>query len=418
MIRSLPGDTDAGERAEKQHHRGTHRIAKPAETLERVLRYAPIMGITRLANVTHLDVIGIPVVVATRPNARSLSVSQGKGLDLLSAKVWALRESVEAYHAEGIPLALKLGSSNELRFTNRLVDPWLLPRHGLASFHNAARLLWIEGQDLVEGDALWVPFELVHLNYTLPSLPEAGYFLATSNGLASGNHLLEAISHGLSEVVERDATTLWNLLPSSERHERKVALGSIHDDECRQVLDQFSAAGVAVGVWETTSDVGVPAFLCTIVDRSPHRLRPVAGAPGMGCHPVREIALLRALTEAAQSRLTAIAGSRDDVRETIHRKELAPGEVERAVREVCEIEGRRDFAAAPSHSAATMEEDVAWLMRKVQGAGFEQGIVVDITRPEFGIPVVRILVPGLEALASISGYTPGPRARRFASNHQ
>ena len=61
---------------------GTHRLVAPNATLERVRPFMAVMGITRVANVTGLDTIGIPVVMVVRPNSRSLAVSQGKGLNL------------------------------------------------------------------------------------------------------------------------------------------------------------------------------------------------------------------------------------------------------------------------------------------------------------------------------------------------
>ena len=99
----------------------------PAETLARLKPLPPKMGITRLANVTGLDVIGIPVVMSVRPCSRSLSVSQGKGLDLDSAKVSAAMESVEGYHAERVTGPLELASHDELCQTHSLVDPFRLP---------------------------------------------------------------------------------------------------------------------------------------------------------------------------------------------------------------------------------------------------------------------------------------------------
>ena len=74
------------------------------KTLERVTPYLPVMGITRIANVTGFDTIGIPVVMVTRPNSRSISVSQGKGFDVPSAKASGVMESIESYHAERIDL--------------------------------------------------------------------------------------------------------------------------------------------------------------------------------------------------------------------------------------------------------------------------------------------------------------------------
>lgn len=73
-----------------------NRSVPPAETVARVRRFMPAFGITRIANVTGLDTIGIPVVMVCRPNSRSISVSQGKGPDLDAARASGLMESVES----------------------------------------------------------------------------------------------------------------------------------------------------------------------------------------------------------------------------------------------------------------------------------------------------------------------------------
>ncbi len=70
---------------EKGFRDGTHRAVPPKDTVARVRRFLPVMGITRVANVTGLDTVGIPVVMVCRPNSRSISVSQGKGCDLDAA---------------------------------------------------------------------------------------------------------------------------------------------------------------------------------------------------------------------------------------------------------------------------------------------------------------------------------------------
>jgi ribosomal protein S12 methylthiotransferase accessory factor len=87
---------------QKGYLAGTHRTRSPAETLAAYLPLAPQMGITRVANLTGLDQIGLPVYTAIRPNARSLATSEGKGLDDASAKASALMESIESWHAEHI----------------------------------------------------------------------------------------------------------------------------------------------------------------------------------------------------------------------------------------------------------------------------------------------------------------------------
>jgi hypothetical protein len=114
-------------RTPKTYVRGTHRTIPPAETLARLKPLLPEIGITRLANVTGLDTIGIPVVMSVRPCSRSLSVSQGKGLDLDSAKVSAAMESIEGYHAKRVTGPLRLASYDGLRQTHVVVDPLRLP---------------------------------------------------------------------------------------------------------------------------------------------------------------------------------------------------------------------------------------------------------------------------------------------------
>ncbi|MDR6771623.1 YcaO-like family protein [Azospirillum sp. BE72] len=398
--------------AVKAHTVGTHRVMAPEQTLARVAPFLPIMGITRVANVTGLDAVGIPVVMVTRPNSRSISVSQGKGVTLAAAKASGVMESIESYHAERITLPLKFASFEELRWTHPVVDVDRLPRLSTGSFNPNSPILWIEGQDLLNGGPKWVPFEMVHLNFTVPMAPGHGAFLAGSNGLASGNHKVEAISHAVTELVERDATTLWRLQDPVAQAATRIDLDSIDDPVCRSLIDRFESAGVAVGVWETTSDVGLPAFLCRIVEREElpqHSIRP---ATGMGCHVAREIALSRALTEAAQSRLTFIAGARDDMPRAEYERHLDPAHHARWKAMIVDGAGRRPFRDCPTSTAPTIEADLAHQLDRLRAVGIEEAVAVDLTKPEFGIPVVRVVVPGLEGADESPDYLLGERGLR------
>src|SRR5260370_38295118 len=86
--------------APKNYRAGTHRLVSPEETLESVWRFFPVMGITRVADITGLDVIGLPVVTVCRPNSRAVTVSLGKGLDVAAARASGVMESIEAFMAE------------------------------------------------------------------------------------------------------------------------------------------------------------------------------------------------------------------------------------------------------------------------------------------------------------------------------
>ena len=395
----------------KSYRDGTHRIVAPGETVARVSPFLPIIGATRIANVTGLDRIGIPVVMVCRPNSRSISVAQGKGLDLDAAIASGVMESMEGYHAEHITRPLKLNSLEELRYTHRMVEVERLPTIEGSRFHGQLPTLWIEGYDLLQDDFAWLPYELIHMNCTIPAPPGSGCFPSTSTGLASGNHPLEAVSHALCEAIERDALTLWLLGPETHRLASEIDLDSLDNAACRAVIEKLRAARFAVAVWDITSALGVPAFVCRISDRDVASHCAAATVDGSGCHPSRNVAFLRAVTEAVQSRLTQISGTRDDMGRNLYGFEMAAGSAEPRV-DVTPTRRGRAFRDVPSREHETFEEDVNWLLDRIRGAGLNNAIVVDLTRPEFGLPILRVIVPGLEDGVETPGYEPGPRARQ------
>src|SRR4051795_12362012 len=131
----------------KEFRRGAHRAASPGETLARVRPYAARMGITRIGNITGLDRIGIPVAVAVRPNSRSVSVSQGKGLDREQAMASALMEACEGFHAEQIG-AMRVARYRELAANETVVAPATLCSAG-QPFDVGLAIGWIVGWDLL-----------------------------------------------------------------------------------------------------------------------------------------------------------------------------------------------------------------------------------------------------------------------------
>jgi YcaO-like protein with predicted kinase domain len=358
-----------------------------------VRRFFPAMGITRVADITGLDIIGLPVVTVCRPNSRAVTVSLGKGLDLAAAKASGVMESIEAFMAERLTRPLVLGSVNDLRSSHPLVDVDLLPRTTDSLYHPDAPILWIEGRELFTGTPRWVPYEMVHTAYTLPRPTGTGCFIATSNGLASGNHLLEAISHAICETVERDAATLHSVRAPEDTASRRVDPRTVDDPGCGEALGRLDRAGLSVAIWDITSDVGIPAFICRIGERRQPPVVTADDAEGMGCHPDRNVALLRALTEAAQSRLGFISGARDDPSGWDH----ADG-TDQEPSTAPEVAGEavRDFTTIPMFDGDSLDDDVAWELAALRSAGISEVVAVDLTHEDFGIPVVRVIVPGLE----------------------
>jgi YcaO-like protein with predicted kinase domain len=389
---------------------GTHRTCLPAETLRRIRPFFAEMGITRVANVTGMDHLGIPTVMVVRPNSRSLSVSQGKGVDLDSARASGVMEAVEQWHAERVTNPLVLASFADLPREQGVVSVAGLPR-SVRPWDPFLRTLWIAGDDLIAGRPRLVPYEMVHLDLRLP-LPEAsGCFPIGSNGLASGNTRLEATLHGLWELIERDATTLFLRRTAAAQWARRIDLDSVGDETCRGLLDRFERAAIDVAVWDTTTDVGLPSFLCAVVERSFDPFRPVGMARGMGCHNDAAVALSRALTEAAQSRLTRIVGSRDDISsEEVARLQSEEENARHRAQVRAPARPPRRFDEVPSASLPSFEADLRLALERLARLGLEQVVVVDLSRPTYPVHVVRVVVPGLEAISEMPGYVPGPRA--------
>jgi YcaO-like protein with predicted kinase domain len=395
----------------KRFLRGTHRLTAPADTLARVRPRAARMGITRVGNITGLDHIGIPVAIAVRPNSRSVSVSQGKGLDLTQAMASALMEAAEGFHAEEID-AGRQARYHDLAAQATVVDPLTLCGTG-APFNPEAAIDWIEGCDLLHRAPCWLPAETVHTDYTRPF---DGYFLAGSNGLASGNHPVEALIAAICELVERDGLALWHAGGIAAQARSRLDPASIDDPDCAALLDCFAAAGMAVRIWSATSDVAVPAFLCQVRDPAPgdpQRLRRFKGA---GCHPDPAVALVRALTEAAQTRLTYIAGIRDDLLPAKY-KESPDAEIADALFDALSTQSPPlAFNSIAGFAGDDLAEDLRILLDRLQAVGVERVVAVDLTQPELAIPVMRVVVPGLEGDPRHPLYRPGRRARRAAAS--
>ena len=388
---------------------GTHRVIDPAATLAKVMPLAARMGITRVASLTGLDVLGIPVAAAMRPNSRSIAVHQGKGISRDAAKASAVMEAAECHHAENIALPARRASFSDLSLAAAAADPASLPR----SFGRAyadERLAWLEGRDLMSGRVLWLPQELVSADFADPPLTPGGLFQATTNGLAAGNHWLEAVLHALYEVVERDAVALWRALPDAAQDRRALDPAAVDGALGHALLSAFAEARIAVRIWDVTSDIALPAFVCLAV--SPADADSVEPEFGSGCHADRDIALSRGLTEAAQARLTRISGARDDFAEAGYRPE------QRAARQQAALQwmatpARAGFRAPATLAGPTLRHDLDVVLDRLTAASIRQVGCIDLSQDALGIPVVRVLVPGLEGPWTPPGgaYTPGSRAQ-------
>jgi ribosomal protein S12 methylthiotransferase accessory factor len=395
-------------KAAKGYRGGTHRLVSPDETLARILPILPRLGVTRLANVTGLDRIGIPVVLAHRPNAATLANGGGKGVTLVAAKVSAGMEAIEVQHAETPILPFVECPYDALPAETRMATDGLGGmRAGL--FRPDLPEAWVSGWDLLGQREIAVPWNSV---FMVPSPMRAPrQFLAmTTNGLASGNHLLEAIAAALYEVIERDAISCTHYAEMvTGRLVPRVDLDSSDHPVILDLMAKFSRAGIEPLLFDRTSDLGIPVFECIVYDRE---LRHVGLGRGYGCHLDPVVAASRALTEAVQGRTILIAGSRDDIfQRDLRAIQLSDAQDEIARMKMHPATSRLDDDA--DRSMDSFEGDISLLLAALRGAGLDQAVVLDLSKPEIGVPVVRVVVPGLEAL-HLDFYAAGRRARAFA----
>ncbi|CAN7468943.1 YcaO-like family protein [Devosia sp. LjRoot16] len=280
-----------------------------ALTVERLRPHLASLGITRLARQTGLDRIGIPCFSAIRPAGLTLSVSQGKGRDDASAMASALMEAAEFTIAERSEVLSRLATADALRLAGE-------------SYYDAARLLppdrplptgapirWLQGSSWPHNEPLWIPRDALTIGEDAADLPEVG---RSTNGLASGNTTEEALFHAICELVERDATSLWSLLPDAARLATEFPIEAVDDAVIRAFGKQIGDADLELRLFDQTTNLGVPCVMAVISERPSDSTRLFDIAAGYGCHPTGTRAIGRAITEAAQTRITNIAGGRDD----------------------------------------------------------------------------------------------------------
>jgi ribosomal protein S12 methylthiotransferase accessory factor len=399
-------------RAAKRFVDGTHRTVAPAETLARVRPHFRACGITRVANITGLDRIGIPTTLAQRPNSPTMSNSSGKGFTLTAALVSGAMEGIELYHAENMIVPVRHCSYAELEQGGETVpyDRLSFAKQAFFSAHRSEP--WVQGWDIAGQRQVWVPFAQVAMGpHAAGRFRRLTPFAIGSNGLASGNALIEATCSGLLELIERDAVACHLIAHNRARHVYpKVDTATIRSPLVVDLLRRLQTAAMGVVLYDMSVDTEVPVYMATIYDRL---YRHNGMCAGYGAHLEPEIAMIRALTEAVQSRVIFIAGSRDDYFRHDYLKHRMFDD-EREVRHIESQPATVDAGARVSESTPTFEGDLGIMIEKLRRVDLRQVVVVDLSHPDLDIPVARVIVPGLEACAFLDNYSPSGRAAEFA----
>lgn len=388
----------------KRYKEDTHRAVSPEETEERIEAKMPAAGITRVADITNLDRIGIPVFSSIRPMADqgAVSVYNGKGATPIEARVSAMMEGLERYSGEVRDRKLNVARYSSLEA--EALDPVDLILPADAKADSDAEIPWVTGWDIMNDEEIWVPANAVFH----PLLSDfKRLFRTNTSGLASGNVMEEAIFHGLAEVIERDA---WALAEAT--HNMGPLVTDVQDEQARSLLEKFAAAEVDVYLRDITSDINIPTCAAAADDV---KLRdPTLLATGMGTHTSARVAVLRALTEVAQSRLTQIHGAREDTITADFRRQIGYERTKRLNRHWFEIDMKKNFDQIQSFESDDFLQDIRYMTKRLEEAGLDRAVVVDLTREEIGVPVVRVIVPGLE-IAGVDPERVGKRIKNARS---
>ncbi len=358
------------------------RIVAAQTTLGHAKAWAALAGITAVSEITGLDCLGVPIFISQRPGAGANPFAFGKGPVALESEVGAYMEGIESHFAEpgAGGVETRWGTPRDLAYPISEFVPKLDCRAAPDQ-----TLLLARAEDVETGAVSWLPAELVFN----PS-PDVGAVLfgASSNGLASGNSVAEASLHALLELIERD---IWSIEFVRNRSAR-VADDSL-PAEVREIAERAARSGLRLVVRSVPNDYGVPFFAAYLCD--PKNLSRRFFNGGWGCHLDRRIALMRAVTEAAQSRAAFLHGGRQPPVWDEERPE-ADGIRERHEIVSCALPGIRFEDVADRAVDGPLSEQWtaadACLRRVVDRPIYR----VVYTPPDAPLQVVRLIVPLLE----------------------
>ncbi|KKG11486.1 YcaO-related McrA-glycine thioamidation protein [Methanosarcina sp. 2.H.A.1B.4] len=377
---------------------GTQRVYDEATTLENTKDQIKKIGVTRIADITNLDRLGIPIFSAIRPSAASgaISIYSGKGSTEQRARISAIMESFERCLAErpginaniggGISAPALVESYLNARETCSVLDPSSLL---LAQPFNPSSLIeWVGAYDLMSGEEEFVSANAVYHPYDAPGQCQK-LFLSNTNGLASGNTLEEAILHGLLEVIERDAISTAQF----SRDLGKEIVLTEEDGYLYELAQKFKDAGVELKIWLVPTDTGIPTVIAATDDA---KLKdPALLVMGAGSHLKPEIAVARAITEAAQSRVVQIQGAREDTDREGFIRSVGYDRMKRLNWFWFEEGEKISLSEVKDLSGKSPSENIDVILEKLKGL-VEKVLVVDLSREEIAVPVVRVIIPGFE----------------------
>jgi ribosomal protein S12 methylthiotransferase accessory factor len=414
------------------------------------------IGITRISDITFMDRLYIPNYSTTLPGTDDIFwVYGGKGTTRAQAKVSALMESIERYSSMPSINPRTTINDSYLHLSDSF-DKVLHPAEVIEpvnpNYNEASTLDFLIGYDLLNDEEILVPAGIAYYRY-FPKHPTVSIFQCShTNGLASGTVLEEAICHALCEVIERDAVSIADLCAScipynivekiGESFEEADCLDShlldsigakfvdeptiypdIEIDEVtrefppiKNLLRKFSDAGIPLMIKNITQkDIHIPTIAASSIDWITHDYG--LFAKGYGTHLDSRVALVRAITELAQTRAANIQGARDDLKRIQYKDNDEIYKRKWQFMTSSSLTGQNhqqnviNFSKIGTYVSKDILSDINFILAVLKEAGIRRAIIVNLTNPDIGIPVVRAIVPGLETF-EVTHSVMGSRAKK------
>jgi ribosomal protein S12 methylthiotransferase accessory factor len=372
------------------------RSLAPETTLLYAKQWAATAGISEVTDLTDLDVLGVPVYVSVRPQARGESFTFGKGLRRVDAEVGAYMEALEFFFAEPAigPVSTYWGSAKDVAGHERAADavldfvPLLQREVDLEG-----SLLLASVRDLESGDGCSLPAELIF--YPAPDCGQS-LFGSSTNGLASGNSVLEASIQALLELIERD---IWSF--EFVRCASRLVEAASLPDEVREIVERAERNGLQLKVRAIPNDYGLPFFAAFVFDLNNPARKTFNG--GWACDLDRDRALVRAVTEAAQSRVAFIHGGRKVPASpegfSLNAQQREAKLVRQQMLGVSDPRQQMLLTDIPDFAVAgTLEQKLEVLIQRLRRVAKAPIYRAVFTPPESPLQVVRLVVPLLENL--------------------
>ncbi|WP_456472554.1 YcaO-related McrA-glycine thioamidation protein [Methanocaldococcus sp.] len=349
-----------------------YKTKNPEETLKDIEEALKKINTVEIKNIAHLDKLRIPVYYLKRKVSNEIyAYHYGKGAIDIQAKVSACMEAIERYSAKYDKNLVK-DPENPIDIESLILPPY-----------SSRRVKeWVEGFDIINNETIDVPADAVFY-----PLAEINLFRGHTNGLASGNCLEEAILHGTFEVIERDA---WSLADLAKKIPKEIDKDSIDNSIILNLLERFESAGVNIILKDLTTEFNIPVVAAVSDEPDPLML-----CIGVGCHINPEIAIIRALTEVAQSRASQLHKKRRDakIRERFIKK-LNYERIKRINKKWFESEEKVDLKDLPNYASYNLKKDLNFIKNNLSEHGFDKLIYVNLNK--VGVDCVRVIIPNLE----------------------